>query len=100
MCSKCKIVRPTIEFELHTRQGEVNVCKSCNRLKAAPVDISLYRAILRAIRRDERKRNSLSSSAFIVQEEDIREIMETIWHGCSVLSQCDNRKELRYHIAR
>lgn len=62
-----------------------------------PIDVSIYRAILRAIRRDERKRNALSSSAFIVQEEDIREIMETLWHGHSALSQSSNRKDLRYN---
>lgn len=51
--------------------------------------------MLRAIRRDERKRGALASYAFIVQEEDIKELIETIWHGHSILSQCDVRKELR-----
>lgn len=60
------------------------------------MDVTLYRAILRAIQRDERKRKALASFAFIVQEEDIREIVEMIWHGHSILSQCDTRKEIRY----
>lgn len=44
MCSKCKIVRPTAAFEIHTRQLDVNVCKSCNRLKVTwTVVIALHR---------------------------------------------------------
>lgn len=35
------------------------------------------------------------SYAFIIQEQDIREIIENIWHGHSILSQCDVRKQLR-----
>lgn len=52
--------------------------------------------MLRSIRRDERKRGALLSYAFIVQEEDIKELIENIWHGHSILSQCPIRKELRY----
>ena len=95
MCAKCKTVRPTDHFEMHTRQSEVNLCKPCARLRVPSIDVSLYRMMLQAIRRNERKRGALSSCAFIVQQEDIREIVETIWHGHSVLSQCDNRKQLR-----
>lgn len=51
--------------------------------------------MLRTIRRDEKKNNAISSYAFIVQEEDVREIIETIWHGHSILSQCNERKTLR-----
>lgn len=51
--------------------------------------------MLNTIRREEHKRNALSSCAFVMQPEDIREIVETIWHGHSVLSQCNDRDELR-----
>lgn len=95
LCKQCKSVKNIADFELHTRQAGVNVCLTCTLLKVPPVDVSLYRAILRSIQRDERKRASLASYAFIVQEEDIREIVEVIWHGHSILSQCDIRKELQ-----
>lgn len=65
-------------------------------LEVPPVDATLYRSILRAVQRDERKRGALASFAFIVQEDDIREIVEIIWHGHSILSQCDTQKEIRY----
>lgn len=55
MCSQCFEVRPLTEFALHTRQNSVNICKPCNYLKVPPVDKSIYKAILRTIRRDERR---------------------------------------------
>ncbi len=63
--------------------------------KISSIDDSIYRSILRAIRRDEQVRGGKSSYAFIIQDEDIREIVENIWHGHSILSQCDIRKQLR-----
>ena len=59
------------------------------------MDISIYRAILRSIRREERKLGAIASYAFIIQENDIKYIVENIWHGHSVLSQCNQRTELR-----
>lgn len=47
------------------------------------------------MQRDERKRNAISSCAFIVQDEDVRVIMDQIWHGHSVLSQNNDLKVLR-----
>ncbi|GAB0094271.1 IQ and ubiquitin-like domain-containing protein [Sergentomyia squamirostris] len=95
MCIKCKNVRPLADFTLHTRQKVVAICQTCSNLKLSAIDKSIYKAILRSIRRDERQRGALASYAFIIQEDDIRFLVENIWHGHSVLSQCDNRMELR-----
>lgn len=62
-----------------------------------PTDFTIYRTMLRAIRRDERRRNALASFAFIAQENDIRELIDTIWHGHSLLSQNSIHTELRYY---
>lgn len=64
--------------------------------KVPPIDVGMYRAMLRSIQRNERTLGALSSYAFIVQEEDIREIIETIWHGHSILSQYNIRTDLKY----
>lgn len=66
--------------------------------KISSIDDSIYRSILRAVRRDEQLRGGKMSYAFIIQEEDVREIIENIWHGHSILSQCDVRKELRWEF--
>lgn len=65
MCSQCFVVRPLTEFSLHTRQSSVNICKSCNYLKVPPVDKSIYKAILRTIRRDERRYSFMVLSFFL-----------------------------------
>uniref|UniRef100_A0A1B0DCE1 Uncharacterized protein n=1 Tax=Phlebotomus papatasi TaxID=29031 RepID=A0A1B0DCE1_PHLPP len=95
MCIKCKNVRPLVDFTLHTRQKVVAICQTCSNLKLSAIDKSIYKAILRSIRRDERQRRALASYAFIIQEDDIRFLVENIWHGHSALSQNDNRMELR-----
>jgi hypothetical protein len=58
-------------------------------------DLSVYRAILRGIQRDERRRGALSSLAFIIQETDIQKLIDNIWHGHSILSQCQIVTDLR-----
>lgn len=63
--------------------------------KGSVSDNSLYRAILRAIQRDEKKRKTLASYAFIIQEDDVRFIIDKIWHGHSILSKCNDLAHLR-----
>lgn len=97
MCSKCRRGRDSIKsFELDTRQGEASVCRNCTQMgDQQHPDLGVYRNILRSIRRDERKRGALASYAFIIQAEDIRLIVETIFHGHSVISQCNDMQKLR-----
>lgn len=88
---------------MHTRQRSADVCGQCTSLLGSTVDIAVYRSILRAIRRDERKRGSLASYAFIIQENDIKHIVENIWHGHSVISNDTDRADLmlpRWNVAQ
>uniref|UniRef100_A0A182MF53 IQ motif and ubiquitin-like domain-containing protein n=1 Tax=Anopheles culicifacies TaxID=139723 RepID=A0A182MF53_9DIPT len=103
LCRKCKKLRPTHAFTVHTRQRSADVCGQCTSLLGSTVDIAVYRSILRAVRRDERKRGSLASYAFIIQENDIKHIVENIWHGHSVISNDTDRADLmlpRWNIAQ
>uniref|UniRef100_A0A182YAP8 IQ motif and ubiquitin-like domain-containing protein n=1 Tax=Anopheles stephensi TaxID=30069 RepID=A0A182YAP8_ANOST len=103
LCRKCKKLRPTHAFTVHTRQRSADVCGQCTSLLGSTVDIAVYRSILRAIRRDERKRGSLASYAFIIQENDIKHIVENIWHGHSVISNDTDRADLklpRWNVAQ
>lgn len=95
MCTKCKAIRSLNDFDLNSRTGESRICRMCNDLLVPSVDITIYRNILRSMQRDERNRNAISSCAFIVQDEDVRVIMDQIWHGHSVLSQNNDIKTLR-----
>lgn len=95
ICEKCKTVLPSICFAMHSKQKSFDLCRKCAGLKSVKTDLSVYRAILRGIQRDEKKRGALSSLAFIVQETDIKHIIENIWHGISILSQCNITADLR-----
>lgn len=80
---------------MHSRQRDYDLCRKCSSLKTAKTDLSVYRAILRGIQRDERRRGAFSSLAFIIQETDVKLIIENIWHGISILSQCNVMSDLR-----
>lgn len=95
VCEKCKSVLPIANFVMHSRQKDYDLCRKCSSLKTAKTDLSVYRAILRGIQRDERRRGALASLAFIIQETDIKNIIENIWHGISILSQCSVTSDLR-----
>ncbi|XP_058813955.1 IQ and ubiquitin-like domain-containing protein [Topomyia yanbarensis] len=95
LCKKCSRVRPVAKFPLDTRQTSASICNHCAGLQGPPVDISIYRSILRSIRREEKKRGAMSSFAFIIQDSDIKHIVENIWHGHSAISNETNRSELR-----
>ncbi|XP_058467871.1 IQ and ubiquitin-like domain-containing protein [Malaya genurostris] len=95
LCKKCNKVRQTSKFPLDTRQTSASICNRCAGLQGPPVDIAVYRSILRSIRREEKKRGSISSFAFIIQDNDIKHIVENIWHGHSAISNETNQSELR-----
>ncbi|XP_073815788.1 IQ motif and ubiquitin-like domain-containing protein [Musca autumnalis] len=95
MCWVCKQVKPYSQFAIRTRQFQVDTCKKCYYLKVASTENVVYTAILRSIQRDERKKHCSSSLAFIMQVDDIRHIVDQIWHGHSVLSKCNNLSRLR-----
>lgn len=86
---------PIVNFVMHSRQKDFDLCRKCSSLKTAKTDLSVYRAILRGIQRDERRRGAMASLAFIIQETDIKHIIENIWHGISILSQCNVTSDLR-----
>jgi hypothetical protein len=87
ICEKCKSLITVIGSSKRSKISEV--CKKCAKLRTSKTDLSIYSAILRTIMREERKRLSFSSIAFIIQETDIKHIIESIWHGISILSQID-----------
>lgn len=74
----------------------INICCA---LQTPPIDYTIYRSMLRAIRRVEQRRGALASYAFIAQERDLLDLIDKIWHGHSLLSQNSIHAELRYDMA-
>lgn len=56
---------------------------------------SVYQSILRCIQRDERKRKCTTSFAFVMQLDDIRLMVDQIWHCHSALSKSEILQDLR-----
>ncbi|EDV91560.1 GH13365 [Drosophila grimshawi] len=95
MCIVCKKVKPFAQFAIRTRQSHVDTCKHCYYLKLVATENNVYQSILRCIQRDERKRKCATSFAFVIQQDDVRHIIDKIWHGHSALSKSENLNELR-----
>lgn len=97
ICGKCKNLLPESRLVLLGRKDIPDICKRCDSLHRSVhnKDDNVYREILRCIRRDERKCGALASFAFIIQEQDIEYLVETVWHGHSILSQTTDRHRLR-----
>nr|NP_651037.1 uncharacterized protein Dmel_CG13855 [Drosophila melanogaster]AAF55988.1 uncharacterized protein Dmel_CG13855 [Drosophila melanogaster] len=95
MCIVCKKVKTYAEFAIRTRQSHVDTCKHCYYLKLTATENTVYQSILRCIHRDERKRKCTTSFAFVMQPDDVRHIIDKIWHGHSALSKTENLSELR-----
>ncbi|BFF90480.1 IQ and ubiquitin-like domain-containing protein [Drosophila madeirensis] len=95
MCIVCKKVKEYKEFAIRTRQSHVDTCKSCYYLKLTATENTVYQSILRCVQRDERKRKCTTSFAFVMQSDDVRHIIDKIWHGHSALSKTQNLNELR-----
>ncbi|KAH8278587.1 hypothetical protein KR018_005706 [Drosophila ironensis] len=95
MCIVCKKVKTFAEFAIRTRQSHVDTCKHCYYLMLTASETSVYTSILRCVHRDERKRKCTTSFAFVMQADDVRFIIDKIWHGHSALSKSENLGELR-----
>lgn len=95
ICSKCNQTQSVDNFSFSVRSGESKICRQCESENDAGIDISTYKSILRTVQRDERKFKAISSCAFILQIEDVRIIVDQIWHGRSAISQCNDISKLR-----
>lgn len=95
MCHKMKMYK---EFGVNARDVNCNVCQSCRttfNIAVPRIDLNPYRYILKCVRREEQKKNCYSSCAFILQDEDMRFLVENIWHSRSAISENDNLMDLR-----
>lgn len=97
-CHQCNQVKVYTQFPLESRTRQTNICTTCswsNSTDPTWVDMSPYKRILQAVRREERKRKCWTSMAFVLQEKDIYFLVEKIWHARSVLSEISNIQDLK-----
>jgi len=62
-------------------------CNSLKQRNIAHVDYDPYMFILKCVRADETRQESVSGLAFIMQQHDVYHLVNHIWHGRSVVSK-------------
>ena len=85
-------------FNMSAGSASLAQCQACKRLDndaRTRLDLSIYKSLLDSIKAEEEARNNLASPAFILQESDIRFIVENIWNSRSVLSGLGDLFDLR-----
>lgn len=97
-CKECGQVKTNKDFPLHSCTTDMEICTSCtwgNSANNTCIEMMFYTYILRAIRREERRRRCWSSLAFVLQDNDIYYIVEKIWHSRSAISEVFDLSDLR-----
>ncbi|EDV24503.1 uncharacterized protein TRIADDRAFT_25964, partial [Trichoplax adhaerens] len=88
-CPSCNQYKPSTEFVLTSNSRSVGKCRSCQKLDndaRMRQDLSLYRKMLRKIRQIEEVSDPLARIVFLLQESDLRYLVENIWNSKSALS--------------
>lgn len=88
-CPSCNAYLPSTEFQLSSNSRVVGRCRKCLKLDndaRLRHDFSEYRAMLKELRRSEESFEDGSKIAYLLQEPDIRYLVENIWNSQSVLS--------------
>jgi hypothetical protein len=97
-CPACSKFLPRASFNMSAGSASLAQCQACRRLDndaRTRLDLSLYKSLLDSIKSEEEARGNLASPAFILQESDIRYIVENIWNSRSVLSGLGDLFDLR-----
>ncbi|XP_073252451.1 IQ motif and ubiquitin-like domain-containing protein [Porites lutea] len=88
-CPSCNSYLPSTEFQLSSNSRVVGRCRKCMKLDndaRLRHDFSQYRAKLKELRRSEESFEDGSKIAYLLQEPDLRYLVENIWNSQSVLS--------------
>ncbi|XP_041350379.1 IQ and ubiquitin-like domain-containing protein isoform X2 [Gigantopelta aegis] len=92
-CSGCNNYLPSTEFPLSSNSRVVGKCRQCNKIDndgRVRQDYSHYRYMLKMLRLSEEAYGDQSQIAFLLQESDLRYLVENIWSSQSTLSAWDD----------
>lgn len=96
-CPSCNQYLPSTEFTLSSNSRTVGKCRRCGKIDndaRTRQDFSTYRHMLKALRRSEEAYGDGSKIAFLLQEQDLRYLVEKIWSSQSVLSAWEDLYDL------
>uniref|UniRef100_H3AU17 IQ motif and ubiquitin domain containing n=1 Tax=Latimeria chalumnae TaxID=7897 RepID=H3AU17_LATCH len=96
-CSSCCNYLPSTEFPLGVNSRTVGRCQSCIKVDndgRGREELSEYKRILRHLWKSEAKYQDDAKIAFLLQEQDLRYLVEKIWAAQSILSAWDDLGDL------
>lgn len=95
-CPSCKQYLPSTEFPLSSKasMGACRRCRATDNISRTRHDYSYYRSMLSSLRKAEEMFKDGSQIAFLLQDSDLRYLVENIWNGQSALSAWDDLYDL------
>lgn len=96
-CPSCNSYLPSTEFSLSSNSRTVGKCRRCTKIDndaRVRQDYSHYRYLLKMLRKSEDAFKDGSKIAFLLQEHDLRYLVDKIWGGQSILSAWDDLFDL------
>jgi len=96
-CPSCQRYLPSIEFPLASNSRLTGRCHGCLKIDndgRNRQDFSHYRFMLKNLRKAEEAFNDNSRICYLVQESDIRFLVDRIWKSQSALSAWDDMYDL------
>ncbi|XP_032378816.1 IQ and ubiquitin-like domain-containing protein [Etheostoma spectabile] len=88
LCRGCNRYLHSADFKPSASAEHQSRCRDCTRLDniaRSRHDFSCYKHILRRLRADEQRLNQEAKIPFLLQEEDLRYLVEVVWASCSAL---------------
>lgn len=96
-CPSCNSYLPSTEFAISSNSRNVGKCRRCTKMDndaRVRQDYSHYRYLLKALRKAEEAIGDGSKIAFLLQEHDLRYLVDKVWGGQSILSAWDDLFDL------
>ncbi|XP_052778908.1 IQ and ubiquitin-like domain-containing protein [Mya arenaria] len=96
-CPSCNSYLPSTEFAISSNSRNVGKCRRCTKIDndaRVRQDYSHYRYLLKQLRKAEQNYLDNSKIAFLLQEHDLRYLVDKVWGGQSILSAWDDLFDL------
>ncbi|XP_069759481.1 IQ motif and ubiquitin-like domain-containing protein isoform X2 [Narcine bancroftii] len=96
-CSSCGSYLPSTEFPLSLTSRRLHTCRQCskqNNEACCREESSQYKLIMKQLRKTEADFGDGSQLVFLLQEQDMKYLIDSIWGTQSALSSSTNLKDL------
>ncbi|XP_041965152.1 IQ and ubiquitin-like domain-containing protein [Alosa sapidissima] len=96
-CRGCNTYLRSTDFALTANARAVGHCRHCSELDNEArhrEDFSHYKSILRRVRKAEAEHNPDAKIPYLLQEQDLRYLVDVVWGAQSALSAWSNLHEL------